>query len=188
MHRTLPEMDFASMAVVAGCGGGAAIQDHMESIINRAERLVLDADALNTIAKTPSLQNQLRQRPPNTTVLTPHPLEAARLMDLPVAEVQAHRIDVAQAMAHRYGCVVVLKGSGTVIAAPDRLPRINTSGCARLATAGTGDVLAGLIGAHLAADGELFERTCEAVFWHGHVADQWSASSTMTAKDLILAL
>jgi len=121
-------------------------------------------------------------------VLTPHPMEAARLMDLSVAEVQAHRIDIARAMSIRFGCIVVLKGSGTVIVAPDRLPRLNTSGNARLATAGTGDVLAGLIGAYLAAEGDLFERTCEAVYWHGDAADRWSAHSNMTAKDLILAL
>jgi NAD(P)H-hydrate repair Nnr-like enzyme with NAD(P)H-hydrate dehydratase domain len=109
-------------------------------------------------------------------------------MGLQSTEVQAHRMDVAQAIANRFGCTVVLKGSGTVITAPDKLPRINTSGSARLATAGTGDVLAGLIGAHLAADGDLFERTCEAVFWHGHVSDNWNAQATMTAQDLVFAL
>lgn len=188
MHRPLAEMDYASMTVIAGCGGGTAIHEHLESIITRAAKLVLDADALNVIAKTPALQKLLRQRRPYTTVLTPHPLEAARLMGLQSAEVQAHRMDVAQAIANRFGCTVVLKGSGTVITAPDRLPRINTSGSARLATAGTGDVLAGLIGAYLAADGDLFESTCEAVYWHGHTSDSWSAQTTMTAQDLILAL
>ena len=188
MHRPLAEMDYASMAVVAGCGGGAAIQEHLASIITRAAKLVLDADALNVLAKTSTLQKLLRQRPPHTTVLTPHPLEAARLMGLQSAEVQAHRMDVAQAMAKRFCCAVVLKGSGTVITAPDKLPRINTSGSARLATAGTGDVLAGLIGAYLAADGDLFERTCEAVYWYGHISDNWSNQATMTAQDLVLAL
>ena len=188
MYRTFEEMDYASMAVVAGCGGGTAIREHLESILTRAAKLVLDADALNTIAKFPALQLRLQQRKPHTSVLTPHPMEAARLMDLSVAEVQAHRIDIARAMSIRFGCIVVLKGSGTVIVAPDRLPRLNTSGNARLATAGTGDVLAGLIGAYLAAEGDLFERTCEAVYWHGDAADRWSAHSNMTAKDLILAL
>jgi hydroxyethylthiazole kinase-like uncharacterized protein yjeF len=188
MHRPLAEMDYTSMTVIAGCGGGTAIQEQLESIITCAAKLVLDADALNAIAKSPVLQNLIRQRKPHTTVLTPHPLEAARLMAMQSAEVQAHRIDVAIAIANRYNCTVVLKGSGSIIARPDRLPRINTSGSARLATAGTGDVLAGLIGAYLAADEHVFERTCEAVFWHGHVSDQWRTQTTMTAQDLILAL
>ncbi|WP_040437183.1 ADP-dependent NAD(P)H-hydrate dehydratase, partial [Melaminivora alkalimesophila] len=85
------------------------------------------------------------------TVLTPHPLEAARLLKTSSAAVQADRLGAAAELAARSGCTVVLKGSGSIIAAPDGVPRLNPTGNARLASPGTGDILAGLIGARLAA-------------------------------------
>jgi hydroxyethylthiazole kinase-like uncharacterized protein yjeF len=134
------------------------------------------------------MQNLLAARPKQTTVLTPHPLEAARLMNLSTADVQANRLGIAQAMADRFACTVVLKGSGTVIAAPGVLPCINTTGNARLATAGTGDVLAGLIGARLAAERHAFSSARESVFRHGQVADDWLPNTTLTAQTLAQAL
>ena len=87
------------------------------------------------------------------TILTPHPLEAARLLGSTSAAVQADRIGAAREIAARYRAVVVLKGSGTVIAAPGAVPRINATGNAALASAGTGDVLAGWIGGRWASTG-----------------------------------
>jgi len=188
MFRDLSELAYESMVVVAGCGGGKAIQTHLAGILERSGQLVLDADALNAVAKDSALQHLLASRSPRNTVLTPHPLEAARLMNLSSAEVQSGRLGVAQAMADRFGCTIVLKGSGTVIAAPDTLPRINVTGNARLATAGTGDVLAGLIGACLAVGGDAFESSCESVFRHGEAADGWRSTATMSAQDLAQAL
>ena len=86
-------------------------------------------------------------------MLTPHPLEAARLLGVASAEVQADRLRAAQALAERFGCVVLLKGSGSVIATPGRVPHINPTGNAALASAGTGDVLAGWIGGLWAQEG-----------------------------------
>jgi NAD(P)H-hydrate repair Nnr-like enzyme with NAD(P)H-hydrate dehydratase domain len=83
---------------------------------------------------------------------------------------------------------VVLKGSGTVIASPGQIPVINPTGNARLATAGTGDVLAGMIGAGLAAGKPAFEAACEAVFRHGQVADQWAENRSLTASALSQSL
>lgn len=188
MFRELSEMTYENMTVVAGCGGGNAIVTQLSVLLTRSARLVLDADALNAIAKDGALQNLLAARPKQTTVLTPHPLEAARLMNLSTAEVQANRLGTAQAMADRFACTVVLKGSGTVITAPGLLPRINTTGNAHLATAGTGDVLAGIIGARLAAGGAAFSSACESVFRHGQVADNWVSNTTMTAQTLLLTL
>jgi NAD(P)H-hydrate repair Nnr-like enzyme with NAD(P)H-hydrate dehydratase domain len=79
-------------------------------------------------------------------VLTPHPLEASRLLDCTTTEVQADRVGAARELANRFRCVAVLKGSGSVIAARDTVPVINATGNAALASAGTGDVLAGWIG------------------------------------------
>jgi hydroxyethylthiazole kinase-like uncharacterized protein yjeF len=188
MFRELSEMAYEKMTVVAGCGGGDAIVAQLPLLLTQSARMVLDADALNAIAKDEAMQNLLAARPKQTTVLTPHPLEAARLMNLSTADVQANRLGIAQAMADRFACTVVLKGSGTVIAAPGVLPCINTTGNARLATAGTGDVLAGLIGARLAAERHAFSSARESVFRHGQVADDWLPNTTLTAQTLAQAL
>lgn len=188
MFRSPAEINLAAMAVVAGCGGGDAIRSHMPQVLQQSGRLVLDADALNAIAADATLQAALRGRPPNTTILTPHPLEAARLMKTSSAEIQADRIRMAQTMADHFACVVVLKGSGTIIAAPGVLPHINPTGNARLATAGTGDVLAGLIGARLASGTNPFSCACESAFRHGQVAQEWPQTATMTAENLARAL
>jgi len=87
-------------------------------------------------------------------------------------------------LALRLGCTVVLKGSGTVIAAPGQLTAINPTGNARLATAGTGDVLAGMIGARLANGHGAFQAACEAVWLHGHAADTWPADQSLIASAL----
>ncbi len=188
MFRDPLTLAFTSMAVVAGCGGGDAIQTHLPRILTQAERLVLDADALNAVAQDAKLQDLLVARAANTTVLTPHPLEAARLMNMSSKDIQLNRLQLAQAMADRFACTVVLKGSGTIISAPGQLARINTTGNARLATAGTGDVLAGMIGARLASGEDAFPSACESVFQHGQVADTRDATTTLTAQDLILAI
>lgn len=188
MFRDPLTLAIESMAVVAGCGGGDAIHTHLPRILTQSKRLVLDADALNAVAQGAKLQDLLAARATNTTVLTPHPLEAARLMNMSSKDIQSNRLHLAQAMADRFACTVVLKGSGTIIAAPGQLARINTTGNARLATAGTGDVLAGMIGARLAAGSGAFPSACESVFRHGQVADAWDSTATMTAQDLIQAV
>jgi hydroxyethylthiazole kinase-like uncharacterized protein yjeF len=184
MFRNFGELGYGPMVIVAGCGGGNSIAEHLDEILDRSTRLVLDADALNAIAQDISLQRKLAARRHLATVLTPHPLEAARLMCIEAADVQANRMDVAQAIADRFACTVVLKGSGTVIAAPGILPRINPTGNARLATAGTGDVLAGLIGARLTSGLTTFQCASESVYLHGQVANKWSKSFAMNAHDL----
>ena len=136
---------------VVGCGGGSSIAAHLPQVVEQADRLVLDADALNAVADSTSLQNAVRQRgmSGHITVITPHPLEAARLLRCTTAAVQADRMDAAWQLAHRFQCVCVLKGSGTVMATPSGLVHINPTGNDLLSTAGTGDVLAGAVGAAL---------------------------------------
>jgi hydroxyethylthiazole kinase-like uncharacterized protein yjeF len=121
-------------------------------------------------------------------VLTPHPLEAARLLQRQTAAVQADRLAAARELAHRFGGVVVLKGSGSVIAAPDGRVRINPTGNARLATAGTGDVLAGMVAARLAGGEDAFAAATAAVYQHGLAADQWAADKPLTASALASAM
>lgn len=113
-------------------------------------------------------------------VMTPHPLEAARLLGVPVGVVQADRLGSALQLAHVFDSVVVLKGAGTVVAAPDGRYAINTSGHPVLATAGTGDVLAGTIGALLASllrvecppAEAAWQAACAGVWLHGHAGER----------------
>jgi hydroxyethylthiazole kinase-like uncharacterized protein yjeF len=179
MFRAPEALDLAQQVVVCGCGGGDAVRAALPRVLSAAPRLVLDADALNAIAADTQLQTQLATRHHRgySTVLTPHPLEAARLAGTSAREVQADRLASARQLAERFHCVVVLKGSGTVIAAPGRPSAINSSGNALLATAGTGDVLAGMLGAGMAGGTEAFEAACSAVFAHGRIADEWAAGA-----------
>jgi len=192
---------------VVGCGGGTAVREPLAAWLARVPRLVLDADALNQVALAPELQRLLRGRVSRLqrTVLTPHPLEAARLLGIDSARVQADRLAAAQALADRFEAVVVLKGSGTVIAAPGLRPHINPSGNAALATAGTGDVLAGWLAGLWAQRPEVpdapggasleaaFQVACTAVWQHGHAADVARPShagrnAPLLADDLIRAM
>ncbi|MEJ8847381.1 NAD(P)H-hydrate dehydratase [Variovorax rhizosphaerae] len=186
MLRDAASLDLAQMTTVMGCGGGTAVRALLPRVLSTAHRLVIDADALNAIAFDPALQVLLesRGRRGQQTVLTPHPLEAARLLDVDTSAVQADRIGAAQRLANRFGSTVVLKGSGTVIAAPGERPSINLTGNARLASAGTGDVLAGMVGAALASGLPSLAAAREAVWLHGHRADRWPADTPLTAGAL----
>lgn len=190
MMRNWDSLDLSTMAVACGCGGGDAVRAALPKVIATARALVLDADALNAIAADPQLQAQLeaRGRRRKPTAITPHPLEAARLLGRSAKDVQADRITAARELAQRFGCTVVLKGSGTIVCAPDRAPHVNPTGNAKLATAGTGDVLAGFIAARTAAHGDAFEAASGAVFDHGCVADEWPAARALTASELARAL
>jgi hydroxyethylthiazole kinase-like uncharacterized protein yjeF len=186
MFRRPDTLDLAGMTVVCGCGGGTAVGDVLQRVLETAAALVLDADALNVIAGDNALQGFLtvRTQSERPTILTPHPLEAARLLGVATGDVQGDRIAAANQLAARFGATVVLKGSGTVIAAPKEVPVINPSGNARLATAGTGDVLAGMTGAALAAGRPAMAAACEAVWRHGDLADRWPADIPLTAGAL----
>jgi hydroxyethylthiazole kinase-like uncharacterized protein yjeF len=184
MLRAWNSLDLAAMAVACGCGGGDTIRSVLPAVLSTARALVLDADALNAIAADPQLQSQLTARAARSgraTVITPHPLEAARLLGRGTADVQANRLAAANELA---SCVAVLKGSGTVTAAPGELPVINFTGNARLATAGTGDVLAGMIAARLAQGIPAFAAAHEAVHAHGACADHWPDGLPLTASEL----
>lgn len=186
MFRHFNVLHLEQLTVVCGCGGGQTVGAVLPEVLLRAPQLVLDADALNAIAVDSVLQSAVHARAARgqTTVLTPHPLEAARLLGTDTARVQADRLAAAQQLAERFACVVVLKGSGSVVAAPEKVPGINPTGNARLATAGTGDVLAGMVGARLAAGAGARQAAASAVFAHGRTADHWPAGQVLTADRL----
>lgn len=164
-----------SDTVVCGCGGGWAVAQALPSLLARAPRLVLDADALNAVARDASLRHQLRARADrgHATVLTPHPLEAARLLGYETARVQADRLQAADALARELAAVVLLKGSGSVIACRGRMPVVNPTGSASLSVGGTGDVLAGWIGGLWACAGRAWEPGDLDAGWRCAVAAAW---------------
>ena len=186
MFRSLDALDLQTMAVVCGCGGGSAVHAVLERLLSSPAPMVIDADAINSIATDDHLRALLANRTKKlaTTVLTPHPLEAARLLNCSVAQVQQDRLAAATQLAYQFCCTVMLKGSGTVIAAPGKTPIINPTGNAKLATAGTGDVLAGMLGAGLAMKKDPFEAAWHAAYQHGLIADQWPGAQPMVASGL----
>jgi ADP-dependent NAD(P)H-hydrate dehydratase / NAD(P)H-hydrate epimerase len=190
MFRHLEALNLREQTVVCGCGGGNAVRKVLPQVLSQAPRLVLDADALNAISVDTSLQTLLMARSKRdfSTILTPHPLEAARLLGVSTAQVQVNRLLSAQQLADRFGCITILKGAGSVIAAPHDVPFINSSGNAKLATAGTGDVLAGIVGALLAATSHPFFAACTATYLHGKAADDWPSGKTLVASELVKLL
>jgi hydroxyethylthiazole kinase-like uncharacterized protein yjeF len=188
MQREFRRLELEKLHVVCGCGGGTAVQAVLPEVLQRSRCLVLDADGLNAVAQDSALQDALRQRAAHTvshaTVITPHPLEAARLLGCNTQQVQNDRLKAAQELAERFQCSVVLKGSGTVIAAPGHTTRINITGNGQLAIGGTGDVLAGLVGARMAQGLSAFDAACSAVAQHGQVADTWPQGEALTASRL----
>jgi hydroxyethylthiazole kinase-like uncharacterized protein yjeF len=190
------ETPLEAATVVCGCGAGQgdAWRALLPVLIARAGRLLLDADALNALAADRSLGRGLAARAQRgrPTVLTPHPLEAARLLGCAAAQVQADRLASARRIAQEFGSLVVLKGSGSVIAAPDGSLWINGSGNAALASAGTGDVLAGWIGGLWSQGLPIEDAVRLGVHSHGAAADRWSArvgnGTPLAASVLIEAL
>jgi hydroxyethylthiazole kinase-like uncharacterized protein yjeF len=187
----------AATTVLCGCGGGETVKAVLPPLLAQVRWLVLDADALNAIAAETSLQKSLQARAARgwATVLTPHPLEAARLLACDAQTVQADRLRAAARLVERYGATVLLKGSGSVIATPGQLPRINATGNAALATAGTGDVLAGWLAGlwSQARDTDAAPLAAMAAAQHGQAADRWHGqglghAGPLRAADLIEAL
>lgn len=125
--------------------------------------LVLDADALNLLAAS--------ERPVRDAVLTPHPGEAARLLECTTREVQADRYAAAQALAERNAATVVLKGAGTIVAAPDAAPRVIGAGNPGMAVGGMGDVLTGVVAALRAQRMEAFEAATTGALLHAVAGD-----------------
>ena len=158
------------LAVGPGLGQSAAALTLLRRAIATDLPLLLDADALNLLAAHPVLAGNLARRDA-PTLLTPHPAEAARLLGCDVAAVQADRVAAALGLARRFKAASVLKGCGSVVALPDGRWFINTSGNPGLASAGTGDVLSGIVVALLAQGWPAEPALLAAVHLHGAAAD-----------------
>ena len=157
-------------ALLIGCG--LSLCDDTRALVKRIllscdKPMVLDADALNAVADEPQLL-RLAKAP---VIITPHPAEMARLCGTTAHTVNKNREETAKRFAAEYRVITVLKGAGTVIAAPDGRAVLNTTGNSGMATGGSGDVLAGMCGALLAQGKNAFDCAAAAVYLHGMAGD-----------------
>lgn len=151
------------LALGPGLGTGEWGRGLFDAALASGLPSVVDADALNLLAEAP--------RPLEDAVLTPHPGEAARLLGVSTAAIQADRFGAAAGLAERYGCVVVLKGSGSVVAAPGRGPRVVGAGNPGMGSGGMGDVLTGVIAALRAQGAGAFDAAACGALLHAAAAD-----------------
>lgn len=176
-----------ALIVGPGLGTDARARDLLILALAHDAPLVLDADALNLVAAEATLAATVAARHAPTAI-TPHPAEAARLAGSSTSAIQSDRLGAALALASRFNTAVVLKGAGSVLAFPDGAWAINASGNAGLASGGTGDVLAGMLGAFLAQGLPVEVALKLAVCLHGAAADALVASGGgplgMTASEL----
>ena len=181
-------------AVVVGPGLGdtPATRAFVRRFVRECPRpLVLDADGLNAFAGDANALEDALQGRGAATILTPHPGEMARLVGTSVPEVQARRLETAQGLAAATRSLVILKGRRTVVARPDGRAAVNPTGNPGMATGGTGDVLAGLLGALLARGLEAWVAATAGVYTHGlagDIAAQRTGLESLVAQDLIDAL
>jgi len=177
-------------ALVAGPGMGKATSARklLRAALAAPVPIVLDADALNLIAGNRTLASALGKRSA-PTIMTPHPGEAARLLGEGTREVQADRVTSARTIAQRYRSFVVLKGNGSVIAAPDGKFWINSSGNPGMASAGMGDALSGMIAALCAQGADPLQALLAGTYLHGAAADALVAIGSgpvgITASEVI---
>jgi len=179
--------DPTAIVVGPGLGQSRHAADVLARTLPRPLSLVLDADALNLLALEPALGARVAARKA-PTLMTPHPAEAARLLQTSTGVVQGDRIAAAKAIANRYNACVALKGAGTVCAAPEGTWSINATGNPGLASGGTGDVLAGIVGAFVARGIDPWRALQAGVCVHGAAADLLVAEGIgpvgMTASEL----
>jgi len=167
-----------------GLGQTSWSDDMLQACLKSAVPVVIDADGLNLLAR---LSQESVDLPRNNWILTPHPAEAGRLLGSSSREIQSDRVGAAQRIAERYQAIVALKGCGTVIAEPQGRYAICPFGNPGMASAGTGDVLAGVIGAMVAQGLDLWHATLAGVLAHalaGDLAAVQSGERGMLASDI----
>ncbi|WP_217913404.1 NAD(P)H-hydrate dehydratase [Miltoncostaea marina] len=174
-----------AVALGPGLGRGEPTTAAVEALIDALGLpLVIDADGLWHLGDRPE---RLRERPA-ATVITPHAGEAARLLGAERADVEAGRLDAARELAARSGAVVLLKGPGTIVAAPDGPPVVVEGGSPALATAGTGDVLTGVVAAALAKGLEPLVAAAAAAAAHARAGELAGRGDGTVASDVLEAL
>jgi NAD(P)H-hydrate epimerase len=180
-------------AIGPGLGSGDEVAAFAREFISRCPvPLVIDADALNLLSQEPDHGLSLVKKRTAATILTPHPGEMSRLLGLTTKSVQNDRKNAALKIAQSYNCVVLLKGSRTLIATPEGQIYINTTGNAGMATGGMGDVLSGVIAGLLAQKLSPEKAAIAGAYIHGRAgelaATQQGGTTGVIATDLISML
>ncbi|MDH3786311.1 MAG: NAD(P)H-hydrate dehydratase, partial [Acidobacteriota bacterium] len=180
---------FDAVALGPGLGLDDETVAWVRSLTGRLrEPMVIDADGVNALARGGADPAWVATRPQAGTVLTPHPGEAARLLGWTTQQVQSDRLQALERLVEGWKVVVVLKGEHTLIGSPEGDVAVNITGNAGMATAGTGDVLTGLLGAFLARGIAPYEAACLAVQIHGDAGDRAAellGQDGMIASDLV---
>ncbi|HDR2550648.1 bifunctional ADP-dependent NAD(P)H-hydrate dehydratase/NAD(P)H-hydrate epimerase [Enterobacter ludwigii] len=188
VHELTPQsleesLEWADVVIIGpGLGQQAWGKQALQKVENFRKPMLWDADALNLLAINPDKRHN--------RILTPHPGEAARLLNCSVAEIESDRLLSARRLVKRYGGVAVLKGAGTVVASDEALGIVD-AGNAGMASGGMGDVLSGIIGALLGQKLPLYDAACAGCVAHGVAADKLAArygTRGMLATDLFCTL
>jgi hydroxyethylthiazole kinase-like uncharacterized protein yjeF len=176
--------DLDALVVGPGLGQGERAETLLGAALASDIPCVIDADALNLLSRNQTLRRTCAHRSAET-LITPHPAEAARLLGTTVATVQEDRIKAARMLAENLNAHTVLKGNGSIVVARDGHWFINTSGNPGMASAGVGDVLAGMLGALLAQRYSGETALVLGVHLHGAAADSLGGPVGLTAGELI---
>lgn len=176
--RLMPKADV--IAVGPGLGLNSQSQQVLQHCIKQKKPMVVDADALTLVANNHQFNND--------AVLTPHPKEAATLLNTDVKSIQNNRVIAAQSIAKKYSAVTVLKGSGTVISDTNENVYICPFGYAGMATAGMGDVLTGMVVSIMAQGFSCVDAAITAVLWHAIAAENCQKGNGLIATDVIQQL
>lgn len=198
VSKKLPEVTFISFNEVIKrisdydvllIGPGLGQGDQAVKLLEQVKRInlpkaLIDGDGLNILSKTDNWWEELK----GDIVLTPHPGEMARLTKLPISEIQADRINIVQNFSKKWNKIIVLKGANTVISSPDGKILISPFANPILATAGTGDILSGIIAGLLAQGLKVSDASCVGVFIHSLAAEVIAkeiGKTGMLASDLL---
>ena len=188
VESTLTSRKIDSIVLGPGMGNLKETYEKVSSVLADAgPPTVLDADGLNVLSNNLDIIRSSRR----SIVITPHPGEFAKLFGIGVAKVQSDRVALAKMAAAQLNVTCVLKGNQTVVAEPEGRVAINSTGNPGMATAGMGDVLAGIIGGFLAQGYSTFEAACIGAWLHGHSGDLAAAEgseSSLCASDVIAKL
>ncbi len=175
----------SAVVIGPGLGNKKGVFELIEKVIRDIEApLIIDADGLNAVARDVSILKGLNAE----VILTPHPGEMSRLLKIPASEIQNDRLSAAGRLSEATGATVILKGAGTVIAGKDKRVFINPTGNPGLSTAGTGDILAGMIGGLLAQGYRPIEAASAGAYIHGLAGDavrDLNGEAGMIATDLL---
>ena len=169
-----------ALVVGPGMGTGEESRQLIEGILREVEApILLDADAISNLSNSDALS--WREAP---TIVTPHPGELSRLLETGKKDISAHRLHSAQEAAQRHGCCVLLKGSDTIVAQDERTA-VNSTGNVALATAGTGDVLSGVIGALLSRGMDAYDAARLGAWVHGRASEIWIEEAGLPPESFI---